>query len=293
MRVIVVEDERPARVRLRRLLAAHADVEIVGEAPTAADARALLTRERPDVMFLDVQMPGESGFDLLATLPGDAPRPHVIFTTAFEAYAVRAFEAEALDYLMKPFRPDRLAAALSRARTELSRRGTPAGEAVLAERLDRLLARLEAGSTPREGDAARREGDAAARGAPVDGTLRESGLAARGLHYLDRLTARVGERVDVIPVREILYFRAEDKYVAAYTATGSHLLTLTLDQLEAELDPVRFARVHRSVLVYLEEVASVEPAFAGTYTLQLRSLPSVNLPVSRQRARALRQRLRF
>ncbi len=283
MRVVLVEDERPARMRLRRLLAAHADVEIAGESATAADARLLIAREHPDVVFLDVQLPGESGFELLATLP--APRPLVIFTTAFEAYAVRAFEESALDYLMKPFRPERLGAALDRARGDLARRGMPGGEAALAERLERLLARLESGGDPREG--------VTARGAPLDTAAREPGLGARGLHYVDRLTARVGERVDVIPVREILYFRAEDKYVAAYTKSGSHLLTSTLDQLEADLDPAHFARTHRSVLVNLDDVTSIEPAFAGTFTLRLRSLPSVGLPVSRQRARALRQRLGF
>ena len=151
MRVVLVEDERPARVRLRRLLAAHGDVEIVGEALTAAEARVVLARERPDVLFLDVHLPGESGFDLLAAWPDGVPRPQIIFTTAFEAYAVRAFEEEALDYLMKPFRPDRLAAAVARARTEMARRGTPAGEAVLAERLERLLTRLEGDTAPREG----------------------------------------------------------------------------------------------------------------------------------------------
>jgi two-component system LytT family response regulator len=330
VRALIVDDERPARLRLRRLLGAHADVEIAGEAANAASARVLLTSAQPDVIFLDVQMPGESGFDLLARLPAGA-RPQVVFVTAFDAYAVRAFEEEAIDYLLKPFRPERLALALDRVRTRLRQEAaSPDGRNALEERLERLLQRLEATAggaasqftgTGRRGGAHSTAEARATSGASVSGSANVGASAADvgaargrfaregaeraegamsahgaipgGLPYLDRLTARVGDRVDVIPVREVLFFRAEDKYVAAHTATGSHLLTLTLDQLERELDPQTFARTHRSVLVNLDAVESIEAGFAGTYSLTLRNLPGVDLPVSRQRAKMLRARLRF
>jgi two-component system LytT family response regulator len=263
MRALIVDDERPARLRLRRLLGECEGVEIAGEAASAADARERLATTPVDVLFLDVQMPGESGFDLLASLH---PKPPVvIFVTAFDAYAVRAFEEEALDYLLKPFRPDRLAQALDRARAALARPGADADA-----RIERVLRRLEsvAGATARD-------------------------AAPSGLPYVDRLTARAGDRVDVLSVRDIVFFRAENKYVVAYTATVSHVLTHSLDQLERELDPQRFMRVHRSVIVSLDDVASIESGFAGTYALRLRGRSGVDLPVSRQRARALRDRLRF
>jgi DNA-binding LytR/AlgR family response regulator len=269
MRAMIVDDERPARLRLRRLLGAHGDVEVVAEAADAPGARALLATHPVDVLFLDVQMPGESGFELLASLARKPPV--VVFVTAFDAYAVRAFEEEALDYLLKPFRAERLSSSLERARATLARQGS--GEA--EERLERVLHRLE-----------ELTGRGAAAGA-------EAPPAARGLPHVDRLSARVGDRIDVLRVRDVLFFRAENKYVVAYTAAGSHVLTRTLDQLETELDPQRFARVHRSVIVSLDAVASVEAEFAGTYVIRLRGRPEVELPVSRQRAKALRERLRF
>lgn len=266
LRVMIVDDERPARTRLRRLLADHADVSVVAEAGTAADARRALREAPVDVLFLDVQMPGESGFDLLASLE---LRPRVVvFVTAFDAYAVRAFEEEALDYLLKPFRAERLAQALDRARVALAR--TDAG---VDDRLDRILRRLESLTT--------------GSSEPTDRA------PSHGLPHIDRLSARVGDRVDVLRVRDVVFFRAENKYVVAYTAGASYVLTQTLDQLERELDPQRFARVHRSVIVSLDAVASIEAGFAGTFSLRLRGRPDVELPVSRQRARALRERLRF
>ncbi|HET7224111.1 MAG TPA: response regulator, partial [Candidatus Eisenbacteria bacterium] len=145
LRVAIVDDERPARARLRRMLEACDGVQVAGEAADVPEARALLARERPDVVFLDVQMPGESGF---ALLDGLAPRPVVVFVTAYDHYAVRAFEANAVDYLLKPFRRERLEEALARARRDLAR------PEELSRRLAELLAALTAAGAPAPAPAA-------------------------------------------------------------------------------------------------------------------------------------------
>jgi two-component system LytT family response regulator len=250
LRVAVVDDEPLARQRLRRLLAELSGAVLVGEAGSAADARAMLARVAPDVVLLDVQMPGEDGFALLRSLP---ERPAVIFVTAYDHYAVRAFEEHAVDYLLKPCRRERVAEALERARGQRRDPGS------LARRLEELLRALD-----------------------------RSG--ARG-GRLERLSARVGGRLTILRAADVLWFGAEDKLVFAATAQGRHYVNFTLDQLEERLDPERFLRVHRSALVNLDFAESLRPAFAGTYRLTVRDAARTEVPVSRARARILRERL--
>ncbi|TMQ52329.1 MAG: response regulator transcription factor [Candidatus Eisenbacteria bacterium] len=251
LRIVVVDDEPLARERLRRMLGQMSGVELLGEAGSAPEARALIARASPNVVLLDVQMPGEDGFALLRSLE---PQPAVIFVTAFDHYAVRAFEERALDYLMKPFRRERLAGALERARAQ---RRDPAA---LARRLDELLRALERGGGP-----------------PA--------------HHLERLTVRVGNRIDILKCAEVLWFGAEEKLVFAATADGRHYVNFTLDQLDRRLDPARFLRVHRSAIANLDFAESLRPAFAGTYRLVIKDAARSEIPVSRQRARLLRERL--
>ncbi len=248
LRVVIVDDEPLARARARRLLAEVGDVEVAGEAGSAAEARRVLAETAPDVLLLDIQMPGEDGFALLASLER---RPAVVFVTAYDQYAVRAFEENAVDYLLKPFRAERLAAALERARRAL------AEPAELSRRLEELLGAL---------------------GRPHDAPL-------------ERLTVRLGNRQLILRADEVLWFGAEEKLVFAATATGRHYVSFTLDQLERRLDPRRFARVHRGVIANLDHAAALRPGFAGTWRLQLRDAARTELPVSRSRARALRERL--
>jgi len=248
LRVLIVDDEPLARARLRRLLGQVGGVTVVGEAASAAEARALVASARPELLLLDIQMPGEDGFALLRGLD---PRPAVVFVTAYDQYAVRAFEENAVDYLLKPFRRERLAEALTRARHDLER------PEELSRRLAQLLGGLEAG-------------------APGE--------------RLDRFTVRLGTRQLIVRAEDVLWFGAEEKLVFAATATQRHYVNFTLDELERRLEPRRFFRVHRGVIVNLDWAAALRPALAGTWRLQLKDEPRTEVPVSRNRARALPQR---
>jgi two-component system LytT family response regulator len=249
LRILIVDDERLARARARRLVE-NAGGAVVGEAASAPEARRAIAELKPDLLLLDIQMPGEDGFDLLRTLE---PRPAVVFVTAFDHYAVRAFEENAVDYLLKPFRPERLVEALERARRELTR------PEELSQRLTELLAGLQR--------------------APAATT------------HLDRLTVRLGARQLILNVADVMWFGAEEKLVFAATAQDRHYVNFTLDQLERRLDPVRFTRVHRGAIVNLDFAAALRPGFAGTYRLQLNDAARTEVPVSRARARHLRERL--
>ncbi len=243
LRIVMVDDEPLARARARRLLQGMPAVAVVGEAGSAVEARAVIAAARPDLVLLDVQMPGEDGFALLRSLD---PRPAVVFVTAYDQYAVQAFEENAVDYLLKPFRAERLATALERARRDL------AHPEDLTARLAAMLATL-GGGTPT---------------------------------HLERLTVRVGNRQIILRTAEVLWFGAEDKLVFAATPGDRHWLDLTLDHLERRLDPRHFARVHRGAIVNLEHAVALRPAFAGTWRLQLDDAARTEVPVSRARARA-------
>lgn len=251
LRALIVDDERLARSRLRRMLGDLPGMVIAGEAASAAEARPLLAETHADLLFLDVQMPGEDGFALLRGLD---PRPAVIFVTAYDHYAVRAFEENAVDYLLKPFRRERLEQAVERARRELER------PEELSRRLADLLGQLDR-----------------ARSAPSE--------------FLERFTVRLGQRQLILRAEEVLWFGAEDKLVFAATAGDRHYVNFTLDQLERRLDPRRFARVHRGAIANLDYAAALRPGFAGTYRLQLKDEARTEIPVSRSRARTLRGRL--
>jgi len=251
LRILIVDDEPLARQRVRRMLNDVAGVEVVGEAGSADEARAALSATPADVLLLDIQMPGEDGFALLRGL---SPRPAVVFVTAFDHYAVQAFEENAVDYLLKPFRADRLAQALDRVRRALER------PEELSRRLSELLATMDR-----------------SRGA-------DPGV-------LERFTVRVGIRQLLLRADEVLWFAAEDKLVFAATATDRHYVNFTLDQLERRLDPARFTRVHRAAIVNLDHAVALRQGFAGTWRLQLDDAASSEIPVSRARARTLRERL--
>ncbi len=251
LRVLVVDDEPLARARLKRLLAGRVDAVVVGEAGSVAEAAPLVDQLVPDLVLLDVQMPGEDGFALLGRI---RHRPAIVFVTAFEHHAVRAFEENAVDYLLKPFRPDRLTAALERARRALARPDE------LARQLQEMLASLAA---PRAGKPA----------------------------HLERLTVRLGQKQLILRADDVLWFGAEDKLVFAATATARHYVNLTLDELERRLDPARFVRVHRSAIANLDHAAAIRPGFAGTWRLQLDDAARTEVPVSRSRARQVKERL--
>ena len=227
--VLIADDEPPARRGLRALLARQPDVHVVGEARSGREAIEAIRTLQPDLVFLDVQMPDGDGFDVVREI-GVERMPVVVFATAYDDYALRAFDAHALDYLLKPYDRQRFESALGRARTRLR----PAGQQTDA----RLLALVER-------------------------------LDERAKH-LERLTVTVGSRLRLVDIGDFDYFEAESNYVRAHAGAKSHLVRTTLSALEEKLDPARFLRVHRSLIVQLARIAEVEPLFAGEYVLFLK-----------------------
>ena len=257
LRTLLVDDEPLARARLRRMLGEIERVEVVGEAGSVPEAAALVEQLGPDLVFLDVQMPGEDGFGLLART---RQRPAIVFVTAFDHFAVRAFEAQAVDYLLKPFRPERLAAAVERVRGALARPDE------LARRIQQVLEMV---------------GTSAGMRPPYE----------ERPEPLERFAVRIGQKQLIVRSDEVLWFGAEDKLVFAATAGDRHYVNFTLDDLERRLDPSRFVRVHRSAIANLDHAAALRPGFAGTWRLQLDDAARTEVPVSRARARLLKERL--
>jgi two-component system, LytTR family, response regulator len=249
IRVVVADDEPLARERIRTLLAAHPDMELVAECEDGEEAATVVSARSPDLLFLDVQMPGLDGFGVLELLPADQ-RPAVVFITAYDEHAVRAFEVNAIDYLLKPVEPARFEAAVARARERLA---GPAGER--RDALEAVLAELRRGSA-----------------------------------YPGRLVVRDGSRVCFVRVEEIDWIDAAGNYARLHVGAAVHLLREPLKVLEARLDPGRFLRVHRSAIVNLERITSVEPYFHGEYTLTLRD--GTRLTCSRTHSARLRNLLR-
>jgi two-component system LytT family response regulator len=230
MRILIVDDEPLACERIRTLLAAERDLEVVGECHDGRSAVAAIASLGPDLVFLDVQMPEMDGFAVLQSIdPGRMPA--VIFVTAFDQYAIRAFEVCALDYLLKPFDRERFAKALARGRGEHLRRG--AGD------LDqRLKNALEEWNSRRK--------------------------------YLDRLVIRSGGRVFFLRIEELDWIEAAGNYVRLHAGREEHLYRETMARLEAALDPEKFARIHRSTIVNVDRVKEMHPLFRGDYTVILR-----------------------
>ena len=227
---LLVDDEALAREKLRALLVHHADIELIGEVSDGHAALSHLERQRPDLLFLDIQMPGLDGFQVLEAL--DPERiPAVIFVTAFDHYALRAFEVHALDYLLKPFDAARLQHALDHARQRLARpdRGLERGVLELLESL-------------------RRQRD-----------------------YASEIVVKDRGRAEFVRVDDIDWIEAAGNYLEIHTAGKCHLLRETMKDLEARLDPDRFVRIHRSRLVHRRRVRQVEGGAFGEYRLTLDS----------------------
>lgn len=256
LRVAIVDDEKPARDRLRRLLGRIPDVELAGEAGDVQGAVELLDRTRPDLVLLDVRMPGGDGFDVLARA---AKVPQVVFTTAYDHYAVRAFEVRSLDYLLKPVPRDRLENAVARARAAAERGGGPPADVM------RLLEEIRAGlPTPLDTAPAR------APAAP------------------QRIPAKRGAKILILDPAEVIWFESEGELVHARTADGRALVERSLTDLEEHLAG-SFFRIHRSFLVNLAQVGAIVPEDGGTYRVVMKDSANTPLPLSRRQAQKLRE----
>lgn len=249
MKAFLVDDEPLALKRLSRMLDATGRVEVAGAASDPVEAVKAILDAKPDVLFLDIEMPGMSGFELLSKLD---PQPWIIFTTAYDRYALQAFGVNSVDYLLKPIE----AAQLSRALDKIERMRGVGQRPEIRELLDRLAA-----------------------------------VAAPQPEYPDRIASRTGERVEFIELARVTHFFANDKLTYASTAAKNYVVDHTIQELEQKLDPRKFIRIHRATLLNADYVHELHAWFAGRMMVRLKDEKKTELTVSRDRVKALKQRL--
>ena len=229
IRVLIVDDESLARDTIRLLLEDNEQFEVVGECKDGDEAVKAIQADKPDLVFLDIQMPGKNGFDVVEAV-GPEQMPVVIFATAYDQYALRAFDAHALDYLLKPFDIDRFAAAFQRAATLIRRQHKTD--------LDQRLA----------------------------GLIHDLQPAAKGL---ERVMIKTPQRIYFVRTDEVDWIEAAGNYARLHTGDKTHLLRQTMNALERQLDPDRFLRIHRSTIVNVDRVKELNRMFNGEYEVRL------------------------
>ena len=253
IRAFVVDDEPLAVKRLARMLIETGRVEVAGTSSDPVDALAALTEHPPDVLFLDIQMPGMNGFEMLGMLD---PEPLVVFTTAYHQYALQAFEVSSIDYLLKPIEERHLARAL--------------------DKLERL--RATPGPPP----------DWQSVLAQISSALGQGGAAAA---YPERIASRLGERIHILDLPKVTHFFAQDKLTYAATETKNYVVDHTVNELEQKFDPRRFCRIHRSTLINLAWVREVDAWFGGRMLVRLKDAKNTELQVARDRVAGLKKQL--
>jgi two-component system LytT family response regulator len=263
VRVLIVDDEALARQRVRRLLQNEADVEVVGEAESGHEAVAMIRELQPDLVCLDVQMPGLDGFGVLREIDS-GPVPMVLFITAYDEHAQRAFDVHAVDYVLKPVDGDRFRAAFDKARKQRA-------NAVAAERLGELL---ETVRRLADGSGAAAAGDAAAMlgavGGAANGTANSaSGTNAANGRYASRILVKQDGRMFFVKTTEIDWIEADRNYVRLHVGKTAHTIRERISHLEETLDPRLFARIHRSTIVNLNRVREMQQWFSGDYVVIL------------------------
>jgi two-component system LytT family response regulator len=234
IRTIIADDEELARRGLRALSQRCEDLELICECPNGQETVEAIRRHRPDLVFLDVQMPGKTGFDVISAL-ADAQRPHVVFVTAYDKFALRAFEVHALDYLLKPVNEDRFDAAVARVREAMSH----VTDNAIVQRVRQAAANLKVAISPSKGPA------------------------------VDRLPIKVNGRIMVIRVADIDWIEADGDYVSVHVGGKTWLMRETIAAVELRLALSGFVRIHRSTLVNAERVKELQPQDKGEYTVVL------------------------
>jgi len=255
---LIVDDEPPARRLLRTLLAGAPDFEILAECADGAQAIEAIESLAPDVVFLDVQMPEIDGFAVLEALE-DERLPVIVFVTAYDQYAVKAFEVHALDYLLKPIDSERLTRTLDRVRAHV-------GGAESAQLQQKILGLL------REVASSKAASRASSPGRPAE-----------------RLPVKSGGRIAFVDTSEIDWIEASGNYLSIHTGGDQHLMRQTMARMEEQLDPARFVRIHRSTIVNLDRIKELEPSVRGEFELILRN--GVRLTLSRTYRPVLEERL--
>jgi two-component system LytT family response regulator len=236
IQTLIVDDEPLAREGIRMLIEHDAEIAVIGECANGQQAISAITEQRPDLVFLDIQMPEVSGFEVLEAI-GAQSLPCVIFVTAYDKYALRAFEVHALDYLLKPFTSERFQSALERAKAQIKSRG---GEQ-LNQRLVRLLEDIHKDKT-----------------------------------YLERLVVKSAGRIFFLNVEEIDWIEAAENYVRLHTGRESHLIHGTMNKIASRLDPAQFLRIHRSTIINVRRIKELQPMFHGEYVVTLRDGTQLN-----------------
>src|ERR1700752_304661 len=255
---IIIDDEPLARRNLRVLLEHDPQIEIVDECRNGHEAVKAINAHSPDLIFLDIQMPEMDGFDVLARV-GPEHLQAIIFVTAFDRYALKAFEVHALDYLLKPFDDDRFRRALERAKSQIA-----------AREIDKLSQRLLALLEDRKSD-------------------RKS--SSEQQTYLTRLMIKAANRMMLLKVNEIDFIEADGNYAKLHLGRKTHLLREKMSELEGRLDPAKFVRIHRSVIVNIDRIKEMQPHFNGDYIIVLDD--GRQLRLSRSRREQLEARLKF
>ena len=250
IRALIVDDEPLPRERIRTLLAERSDVDVVGECSDGEEAVAAIVSEQPDLVFLDIQMPELDGFEVIAALEGES-LPAIVFVTAYDEYAIKAFEVDAIDYLLKPVQPERFEQALSRAITRIQNPSTKDTDRELQAFVNRL--RVE-----------------------------------RGL--LKRFVVRSGSKIHFVRVKNVDWIDVASNYIRLHVGGETHLVRQTLKAVERQLDPEAFIRVHRSIVVNVDRIESVEPYFHGEYVVMMQD--GTKLTTSRSYSERLRELLK-
>jgi two-component system, LytTR family, response regulator len=237
MLVILVDDEPLVRDALRDALAAQADVEIVAECANGDQALDAIEQFAPHLMFLDVQMPGVTGIELAHALAPEV-RPEIVFVTAHDGYAVKAFDLHAVDYVLKPFDEARVRVALERVRARLREREAGNAESAASTRIDDAVERIRAE------------------------TARET--------HVRRLVVSLAGKLRIVPVSDVEWITADDNYVRLHLSQGTALLRETMRSIEARLDPDAFVRVHRSIIVAIDRIDEMRPLPSGDYEIRMK-----------------------
>lgn len=241
-KTLIVDDEPLARIRMRKLLEPYADlVEILGEASSGDDAVEQIRTLHPDLVFLDIQMPDKDGFDVLKSVE-DEEDPLIVFTTAYDEYAVKAFAEDTVDYLLKPIEEERLAICMDKVR-----------------RLGEIISNDKSVDFPK--------------------SLQQNAPSEQ--RYLQRIQAKIGERTIVIPIENVFRFQSEEKYTTVYASSGKYIISTPLVDLEKRLDPAQFVRVHRAHLVAIDAISEYQRLVNGHFCVKLHDKDRTVIPVSR------------
>jgi two-component system LytT family response regulator len=260
IKTFIVDDEPLALERLRRMLQATGRVDIAGAYTDPVEAVKQIRWSRPELLFLDIHMPELTGFELLSELE---QQPLVVFTTAYDQHALEAFQVNSIDYLLKPIEPAHLERALAKAERLFGQDGHRGS---LTPDLRALLAQLGA-------------------------ALKPSGAQPANTHWLERIASRIGDKLELVELSRVTHFYASDKLTYAATADRHYVVDPGITELESKLNPARFVRIHRATILNLDHLRELHSWFGGKMVARLKDAKKTELAVSRDRVRALKDRL--